>query len=55
MATVSVSAFEVALLKVVSPPYTAVMVSVPTGNALVLSVATPAAFSVPVPMAVVPL
>ena len=53
--TVSVMALEVEPLKVPSPPYTAVIVSVPTGRAPVLSVATPVALIVPVPIAVVPL
>jgi hypothetical protein len=53
--TVTVTAAEVDALKLVSPPYCAVIVSAPTGSAVVLSVATPLLFSVPVPRLVVPL
>ena len=55
MPTFSVTAFEVELLKVASPLNAAVIVSEPTGRAVVLSVAIPVALIVPVPIAVVPL
>jgi hypothetical protein len=52
--TVSVSGADVLPVKFASPPYVAVMVSVPAALKDVVSVATPPA-SVPVPREVVPL
>ena len=45
---------EVEVLKFGSLSYTAVILLVPTDNVVVLKVATPEAFSVPVPRTVVP-
>ena len=51
--TVSLTAVEVLVLLLVSPPYTAVILCAPVVAKLVLKVATPAV-TVPVPMVVVP-
>jgi hypothetical protein len=51
---VSDSEVEVLLLKVASPPYSAVMLSVPAALKLVVKMAMPEAFNVPVPRLAVP-
>ena len=53
--TTMLTAVEVEEAKVELPPYCAVMLSVPAGSAVVLSVAFPDPSSVPVPRLVLPL
>jgi hypothetical protein len=53
-ATTIVTALEVDVAKYVSPPYCAVIVSLPVGNLVVASVAVPVASNVPIPRLVVP-
>ena len=53
--TVCVNTGEVLVRKLVSPPYTAVIASEPTGSVLDLNVALPYLLSVPVPIAFEPL
>ena len=48
------TAVEVLVVKSVSPTYTAVIECVPTDRLLVLKVATPEEFSVPVPIELLP-
>jgi len=52
--TVWASAVELAKAKAASPPYLAVMVWDPTLSPVLVNVATPLAFSVPVPSVVLP-
>jgi hypothetical protein len=52
--TVSLDAADVLVLKLLSPPYTAVIEWVPTASRAVVNVAWRAAFTVPVPRVVVP-
>lgn len=53
--TVMTTALDVEVAKLVSPPYCAVMESDPVGSVVVVNVATPLLFRVPVPSLSVPL